>query len=294
MGQMCYPTATMIARLAPFAFILLWSSAFVAVRAGLPDVSPLYFLFLRFVLATAVLGGVMLALRQSWRPLSGRWLHLALAGALINAVYLSAAYLAMQHVSGAVMALIGALNPILVALLAGPMLGERFTARQWSGLLLGFLGVALTVATRAGESSGELAPMLIGAAGILALTVGTLYHGRHGRGVPLLPANAVQMAAAALTAGVFVALFETPHATWSPTALATLLWLTFAVSIGGMGIFLFMLKTGTAGKVAANYYLTPGVTVVMGWLILNETLSPLALAGLAVASGGVWLIQSSR
>jgi len=284
----------MIARLAPFAFILLWSSAFVAVRAGLPDVSPLLFLALRFALASAVLLAAMLTLRQSWRPLLGRWQHLALAGALMNAVYLACAYIAMQRVSGAVMALIGALNPMLVALLAGPVLGERFAPRQWLGVVLGFCGVALTVGTRAAESAAELAPMLIGAAGILALTLGTLYHGRHGRGVPLLPANLVQMGAAALTAGAFVLLLETPHANWTPTAVATLLWLTFAVSIGGMGLFLFMLKSGTAGRVAANFYLTPGVTAVMGWLMLGETLSPLAFGGLVVASAGVWLVQKAR
>jgi drug/metabolite transporter (DMT)-like permease len=284
----------MIARLAPFAFIALWSSAFVAVRAGLPDVSPLYFLAVRFAIASVVLVALAVATRQSWVGVAARWHHLALAGALINAVYLSAAYIAMQRVSGAIMALIGAHNPMLVALLAGTVLGERFSARQWAGVLLGFLGVALTVGARAAESAAELVPMLIGAAGILALTVGTLYHGRYGRGIALMPANAVQMIAAAATAGLLVLLFETPRAAWTPTAVATLLWLALAVSIGGMGLFLYMMKSGMAGKVTANFYLTPGVTAVMGWAILGEQLSLLGLAGLAIASAGVWLVQSSR
>jgi drug/metabolite transporter (DMT)-like permease len=284
----------MIARLAPLGFILLWSSAFIAVRAGLQDVSELYYLFLRFALAAVVLLALMLGLRQSWRPLAGRWHHLALAGALMNAVYLSAAYYALARVNGAIIALIGALNPLLTALLAGPVLGERFTARQWLGVALGMLGVALVVGVRASESTAELQPMLVAAAGILALVAGTLYHGRYSRGVPLLPANSVQMGAAALTAGTFMLLLETPHATWTPSALGWLLWLTFAVSIGGMGLFLYMMRTGTAGQVAANFYLTPGVTAVMSWLMLGETLSPLALAGLLVASAGVWLVQSSR
>jgi drug/metabolite transporter (DMT)-like permease len=284
----------MIARLAPFAFIALWSSAFIAVRAGLPDVSPLYFLAVRFAIAAAVLLAVALALRQSWASLAGRWHHLALSGALINAVYLSLIYLALQWISGAIVALIGALNPMLVALLAGPALGERFSARQWSGVLLGFLGVALTVGARAAESTAELGPMLIAVVGILAFTAGTLYHGRYGRGASLIPANTVQMLAAALTSAAFVLLFESPRAVWTPTAIATLLWLALAVSIGGMGLFLYLMKAGAAGKVAANFYLTPGVTAVMGWLVLGETLSPLGLAGLAIASAGVWLVQSSR
>jgi drug/metabolite transporter (DMT)-like permease len=284
----------MLARIAPLGFILLWSSAFIAVRAGLVDVTALYYLFLRFALAGATLALAMLALRQSWRPLAGRWYHLAFAGALMNTVYLSAAYYALARVSGAIIALIGALNPLLTALLAGPVLGERFSRRQWLGIALGVLGVAMVVGVRASEGAAEFVPMLVSAVGILALVAGTLYHGRYGRGVPLLPANAVQMSAAALTAGVLMLVLETPHADWTPSAIGWLLWLTFAVSIGGMGLFLYMMKTGTAGKVAANFYLTPGVTAVMGWLMLGETLSPLAVVGLLVASAGVWLVQSSR
>ena len=64
---------------------------------------------------------------------------------------------------------------------------------------------------------------------------------------------------------------------WTPTAIVTLLWLALAVSIGGMGLFLYLMKAGAAGKVAANFYLTPGVTAVMGWLVLGESLSSLGL-----------------
>jgi drug/metabolite transporter (DMT)-like permease len=89
-------------------------------------------------------------------------------------------------------------------------------------------------------------------------------------------------------------LFEDVHVAWTPESIGTLLYLIFGVSLGGMGLYLFMLNSGTAGKVAANFYLTPGVTVVFGFLILGETLPSLAIAGFVAASVGIWLVQGRR
>ena len=65
----------MLVRIAPFAFVLLWSSSFIASRVGLRYLSPLLFVTVRMVLAAAVLLAVTLTLRRSWRVLSGRWGH---------------------------------------------------------------------------------------------------------------------------------------------------------------------------------------------------------------------------
>ena len=275
---------------APFLFIFLWSSAFIAVRAGLPDVSPLYFLSIRFTLAATILAVLALLTRQPWYDLRGRWPHFVVAGVLINALYLSAGYLAMTRISGATLALIGALHPILVALLSIPLLGDRFAPRQWLGFLLGLAGVALVVGIKA-DDAAQVEGMLTGLAGVLCFVAGTLYFTRFCRGAGLVLSNMVQLGAAAALCWAFTLLFETPHAAWTPTALLTLLHLTIGVSLGGMALLLFMLRTGTAGKVAANFYLTPGLTALLGWAILGEGLSPLAIAGFAVASAGVWLVN---
>lgn len=280
----------MLARIAPLAFILLWSSSFLTARIGLVDVSPLLFVALRLVLAAGVLVALMLALRQSWLPLRGRWHHLALAGALVNGVTLATFHVGMVTVNAAVMALVQALNPMVIALLAGPVLGERMTRRQWAGLALGALGVALVVAPRAAESGTQLTAILLGFVGTLGLSLGTIYFGRHGRGVPLLPATTVQIVASAALVLAAMAVFEQPHAVWTFSAVATIGWNVFAVSIGGMALYYFMLNRGAAGRVAANFYLIPGVVAVACWLLLGEALSRLTVLGLAVASAGVWLV----
>ena len=278
------------AAVAPLLFIFLWSSAFVAVRAGLPDVSPIYFLSIRFTLAALILLLIAAATRPVWHELAGRWQHFVVSGVLINALYLSGGYLAMARISGATFALIGALHPILVALLSIPFLGDRFTARQWLGFALGLAGVALVVGVNAGDAT-QLEGIGIGVLGLLCFVAGTLYYARYCRAAGLVLANMVQLGAAAVVCWLFVLLFETPRADWTPAALVTLLHLTIGVSLGGMALLLYMLRSGTAGKVAANFYLTPGLAAVLGWLILDEALSPAAIVGFAVASAGVWLVN---
>jgi drug/metabolite transporter (DMT)-like permease len=54
-----------------------------------------------------------------------------------------------------------------------------------------------------------------------------------------------------------------------------------------------MLNRGAVGRVAANFYLVPGVVALLGWWMVAETVTPLAVGGLALGSLGVWLTQSA-
>ena len=286
------PPRPWLAPAAPVVFIVLWSSAFIGARAGLPHVSPLLFLGARFVLAALLLTAICLIWKQDWRGMGRRWPHFVVAGILINGLYLSGAFVAMTHITGATMALVGSLHPLLTALLSGPLLGDRFRPSQWLGFVCGVGGVALVAGVRMGDFA-QLEGMALGAAATVALVLGTLYYSKHCKGAPLIASNTVQLAGAAAVTLALMAAFETPHAAWTPEVLAALIYLAVIVSVGGMALFLFMLKTGTAGKVAANFYLTPGVTAVIGWLVLGEGLSAAAIAGFALASAGVWLVNRS-
>ncbi len=283
-----------MAALAPFLFICLWSGAFIAVRAGLPDVSPLFFLATRFVIAGTLLAIIVTVWRPyRWRELKGKWAVTALAGVLINGGYLSAAYIAMTEITGATMALVGSLQPILVAVLSGPMLGDRFRPAQWLGFALGTAGVALVAGINILQlDTGPGMAWAIGS--VSCMVLGTLLFSRYSRGVPAAHANALQLLAAAVFCTFLTLAFEDVHVAWTPASIGTLVYLIFGVSFGGMGLYLYMLNSGTAGKVAANFYLTPGLTAIFGFVLLGETLPLTALAGFAMAMLGLWLIQGRR
>lgn len=283
----------MLLRIAPLIFVLIWSGAFVAARGGLPDFTPWALLTIRFVLAALLLAILALCIREKnpdWKAFRQRWAGVVGAGMLMNGLYLGLFFTAMQDVSAATTALVGSLTPILTALISGPVLGERFAPMQWLGFVLGIVGVGLV----AGMDYLTLdvgVGLAAAFAGVLAMTFGTIWHAYAARGLPLLATNAVQMAASAVLCLIIMSLIETPKIDWTPAAFMALGYLTIGVSLGGMGLYLLMLKHGAAGKVASNFYLTPAVAAIMAFLILGETLKPEAIAGFIVAMAGIWLVQ---
>ncbi len=126
-----------------------------------------------------------------------------IAGVLINDLYLSGGYLALQNISAATMALIAALYPMLPASLAGPILNENMRPLQWFGLTLGLAGVILVVGEQAARVE-SLTGALVGFAGVVCLAIGTIHYRKHCRDVNLLIANTVQLS----SAGVLCALLS--------------------------------------------------------------------------------------
>jgi drug/metabolite transporter (DMT)-like permease len=278
---------------APLLFVLLWSSSFIAAKAGLRHLSPLLFVAIRLAACAIVLALLMLLLRRSWRPLAGwKWLHCAIAGALLNAVGLMAPHVGLLTAPAAQIALVQSLTPLLTAIFGMLLLREQLRRGQWLGLLLGLAGVALVVGEAALESTARFQGLVLAFVGVLGLVAGTLYFGRFCRGVPLLPGATAQFLSAAVVASLGAWLLETPHAYWTRSAVAAVAWNTVMVSLGGMGLYFVMLARGTVASARANFYLVPGTAAVLAWLILDERLSYLAIMGLITASVGCWLVNA--
>jgi drug/metabolite transporter (DMT)-like permease len=281
----------LLLRLAPFGFVALWSSSFIGARVGLRHVTPLLFVAVRLCLSAALLVLAMLVLRRSWAVLRGKWLHCAVAGVLVNTVLLDPAHVAMTRMNAAPIALVQTLNPLLAAVLAWPLLGERLRPWQMLGLVLGTAGVVLIVGLAAAQSTVQLDLLMLSGVGVVGLVGGTLYFARFCRGVPMLEGATVQFLAAAAAGLLAVALFETPHADWTGPAIAATVWNAVGVSLGSMVLYLLMLQRGSAARATANFYLVPGAAALLAWALLGETLSLLTLLGLAVSSVGCWLVS---
>ena len=281
----------MLIRLAPYAFVVLWSSSFIGARVGLRHVTPLLFVEVRLCLSAALLVLAMLLLRRPWAVLRGKWLHCAVAGVLVNTVLLDPAHVAMTRMNAAPIALIQTLNPLLTAVLAWPLLGERLRPGQIVGLILGTAGVVLIVGLAAAQSPVQLDLALLSGIGVVGLVGGTLYFAWFCRGVPMLQGATVQFLAAAAAGLLAMLVFETPRADWTGPAIAATGWNAIGVSLGSMVLYLLMLQRGSAARATANFYLVPGTAALLAWALLGETLSPLTVLGLAVSSVGCWLVR---
>ncbi len=278
----------------PALFVLLWSTGFIGARLGLPYAGPLTFLTLRFGLAAGLLTLAALAMRAPWPHRLADIGHYAMVGLLVHAVYLGGVFLGISlGIEAGLSALIVSLQPLLVAALAGLLLGERVSPRQWAGLVLGLMGVALVLAQKLGRGLGEALGSLACVAALLGITAGTLYQKRHGAGMDLRTGTAIQFIAAGLATAPFALPYEGGRVVWSGEFLFALLWLVLVLSLGAVSLLYVLIRRGAAASVSSLFFLTPPCTALIAWPLFGETLGPAALFGMALTLAGVTLATRS-
>lgn len=282
-------------RLMPVVFVLLWSTGFIGAKFGLPYVEPLTFLLIRLTLVTLLLTAVSLVSRAPWPQSPAAVGRIAVAGLLVHGVYLAGVFLAIaKGLPAGVTALVVGLQPLLTGALSGPLLGERVTGRQWAGLSLGLVGVALVVWEKLSFDAANLEGLGFAAAALLGITFGTLYQKRHGGGMDLRTGTAIQYAATTIVLAVAAPLVETMAVHWSGELIFALAWLSLVLSVGAIFLLFLLIRRGAAAKVASLFYLTPPVTAVVAWAMFGEKLGWTAIAGMAVAVSGVALVNRRR
>ncbi len=160
----------------PALFVLLWSTGFVGAAYGLPHAEPLTFLGVRMVIAASLLALIALAVRAAVPTRPAEYGHSAVVGLLLHAGYLGGVFVALSlGVPAGVSAVVVSLQPVLTVVLAGPVLGERATLRQWAGLAVGVAGVVVVVwpgLTAAGRVEPLSPPGVL--ACLVALAAGTV------------------------------------------------------------------------------------------------------------------------
>lgn len=282
-----------VAWLPAAAFILIWSSGYLAAKAAAPHADPLTFLSWRY--AGVVLLMLLLALlfRAPW-PSRRDAALLALTGLGIQALYLGGVWMAVrQGMSAGVVALIVNLQPVLIAL-ASPWLGERLSARQWLGVVLGFAGVALVVGHKLGGAQLAPLPVALALLALFGITLGTLAQKRFVPHFDLRSGQVIQFSAALLLTLPLAAWLEPMRVDWNAATLGTMAWSIVVLTGCGISLMFWMLRHGQATAVSSTMYLVPSVTALLAWAMFGETLGPAAMAGMAVSLLGVWLVLQRR
>ncbi len=274
--------------LAPILFVLIWSTGFIVARATTPYADAELLLAARLFLTALLLG--VAALFAGQRLPQGRALALHfVAGGLLNGVYLEASWWAIgKGMPAGVMALLGALQPLIVAVGSFVLLGERLRLRAWLGLSIGVAGVVLVLYPILGRSGGQpITPLALAAAfgAIIAMAAGTMIQRGKAASDPVLVAGAVQNMAGALLLG---------QDRWTnvPPLWIGLGWSVLGLSVVGVSLLVWMTRTQGATRVSALLLLVPPLAAVEAWQLFDEQLVPLQLLGFAAALGGVILARS--
>jgi drug/metabolite transporter (DMT)-like permease len=270
-------------RVVPPLFVFLWSSAFIAAIIGVGAAPPLFLMFWRFAFAGVLLAVIALVLKAPW-PRGRQLAHVAVVGLLMQAVQFGALYSAIGlGLPGGVVALVQGFNPVVIALLAAGFLRERITRNQWLGFTVGGVGVLLAVSDRLGSSLGAV---LLCVAGLLGLSLGTVYQKAFTPNVDVRTSTAVHFLVSAPVLALATLVLETPRVTHWGAFSASLTWIVLN-SIATFLLLNLMLRRQAASKVGTLFFLTPGVTALLAWLVVGQTLSLSAIIGLALGGVGV-------
>jgi drug/metabolite transporter (DMT)-like permease len=215
------------------------------------------------------------------------------AGVLLQAGYLGGVFAAIHHgMPAGVSALITGLQPLSTALVGGWLLKERVTARQWAGLILGFVGVLLVVGERIQVSGMSGLSIALAFMALASITLGTIWQKKHGAGVDLRTGAAVQYVAAAVVLAPFALALETREVAWTGELVLAIFWLAIVLSLGAVFLLLYLIRHGAATRVASLFYLVPPTTALMAWPLFGETYSLVSAAGMGLAMLAVWLVTS--
>jgi drug/metabolite transporter (DMT)-like permease len=272
--------------------VLLWGIGPLFVRAI--DSSALTIATIRNWITVPVMLAVAVMVKS---PLTWRWLKASIPAGLLFAVAQTLGFASFQETSLAIAAIISALSPLLIVIVAVPLFGERLTPRQMLLMALSFSGVVAVVVGGGGGEGASVFGDLLAVGSLFAMT---------GYLLAMKRARLDDVPAAAFVAGVFLvcAVVVTPVDLIWGDAVSTIngiewLWVTLLALLAGCTGHLLMSWAQKHVNVSVASVMVLGTTVVTatgGWIFFDQALSAVqVLGGVLVLAGlsGVLLVQLS-
>jgi len=276
-------------RIFPLIFILLWSSAFITTKPIIDSSDPFAALAFRFFFVA--LGFYLFSVysKNSIIINQRNLIESVLSGVLFHGFYLGGVFYSISiGMPTGIAALIVTLQPVLTNALSGPILGEKVTAKQWIGVLLGFIGATLVLGLDVGSDIpllGLIATMIA----LIAITASTIWQKKLSNNLPLSVSNMYQAIGGCLFHILVIILFAKPNIIFSKTFIFAMSHQIFLVSFGAFTILMYLIKNNSASKTVSIFFLIPATSAFMAWLFLNENLTNLDLLGFLITTIGVYI-----
>ena len=281
-------------RLFPIIFIILWSSAFITTKPIVDNSSPFAALCFRFFLVS--FGFFLFVIYKRYKILTSKknLFSSILSGILFHGIYLGGVFFSIaKGLPTGIADLIVTLQPILTNILAGPLLKERVTWRQWTGVLLGFFGAILVLGFDIGSNlptSAVIATFI----SLISVTTATLWQKKITNNLPLPVSNMYQAIGGFLFHVLIILIFEKPFIDFTSTFIIAISHQIFLVSFGAFSILMYLLHKGSASKTVTLFFLVPPTSALMAWIFLNEYLSIIDIFGFIIATLGVYIATREK
>ena len=272
-------------------FVLLYGSGFVFTQYGLENSSPMAFLSLRFFIAFLILLIIAFYLKSSWPKTRKEFLHIGIAGSLTVGTFSLGVFLSISHgVSASLNALVIALQPIVVAVLAMRFLNESLNRYTILGLFTGFLGVCFVLYSNIDLNSNELYGVLFSFLALFGLSFGNLHQKKYCTKMNLFSGGAIQTFSSSILVLPFLA-YEDIHMNLNGDFIVALIYMTVGVSIGALSLLYIMIEKGTVSKVSSLFYLMPVSAVFISWFLFDKSVDITVLFGVSVIFISILLIM---
>jgi len=265
--------------------VLAWASAFVVIRYAAHDIRPGALSLGRLLIASLALSAMMIG-RTLVRMNAREWALTTLVGVAWFAVYSVALNAGEQHIDAGTAAMLIQFAPILIGVLAGILLGEGFPRMLVIGGLVAFLGTLIIgIATSTGRAD------LVGV--LLVLLSATVYSlALVAQKVVLRRVPALQVTWLACLIGTVACLPFAGELVRDLTAAPALpiigvIYLGLVPTAVAFSTWAYALKHSTAGRLGVTTFLVPPITILLGWLLLDEVPPLLAIGGGALSLVGV-------
>ncbi|PWV98431.1 threonine/homoserine efflux transporter RhtA [Paenibacillus cellulosilyticus] len=262
----------------------LMGIAFPIGKIGLDYAPPFLLMSFRYLIA-----GVLLVLitRRRQQPRGKQWLQAAAIGLLQTTGVMGCAYFSMRWITSSESAILTFVNPLLVIVLGTLLTGAVYRLRQWAGVAVGFLGVAVTFGLHVDLSPGTF----ICLAGAVCFASATLLIKRWGAGFDMNVLAAYQMLSGGIVLLALSFIAEKPVFTVTSTSVIVVLSLALFCSIVQFTTWYHLLKQGDAAKTSSFLFLAPLFGVLCSWLMLGEQLHLYTAIGGALICTGIFLVN---
>jgi drug/metabolite transporter (DMT)-like permease len=284
---------SLLARTAVPAFIVTWASGYIVAKLAATDAEALSFLIYRYAGVAALMLALALLARAKWPNLRDA-IHIAVAGVLIQAVYLGGVWVSIRMgLSAGLAALIVNLQPVLTACLFF-LTGDTINKRQVVGIAIGFFGVVIVLAAKLVNANFLLAPVLLCVLALLGNTLGVIYQKRFVPQFDLRSGQVIQFSASLLATLPFAFAFESFDVRWTSDVIIAMFWSVFILSGIGISLMFYLLRSGSVTKVTSTMYIVPGLTALFAWLLFDERLTWNVIAGMIMTLIGVYLVVNTN
>jgi len=291
----------MNSKIIPWLFVLIWSTGFVAAKYGLQFAEPFTLLSYRNGLTLIVLI-IFTQVNKSIWPKSGlAFIHLMVTGLLIHGIYLGGVFQAIKwEVSVGLTAMIIGLQPLGMAFIAGIILHEKVTTRQWLGLLIGIIGLYLILFEKLDFgfdgffTNFSFWGVLAVFGSLFSISVGTIYQKRFCNEMDLISGTLIQYLGAFILCVFISFYFETGEINWTRTFIVTLGWQIFGLSIGAVLLLMTMIKQDASAKVGSYFYLVPALVAIQAWYLFGETMNFVSIIGVILIAFAVAMTVSKK